>query len=351
MMTERLWADRTAEAGTHQGEADVNYRSVADLNDDIVTWSRRLPGNINVIVGIPRSGLLVANLLALHMNLPMTDVDGLIEGRLIAAGPRLNATRPTVPDLDTLRVLVVDDSVWSGNQMRKIRERITAARLRHVIFYGAVYITPNATDLVDYYHEKVALPRAFEWNVLHHPSLTASCMAMEGVLWPAEIGRIDAAEGLRELRPIFAPTQPIGRLIATQPERLRVPIQEWLAHHRISYGELVLLDPTDSSIGRDEGCFVRAKASLYRHSNAWIFIEGTIERAAALAQMVRRPVYSACARRMLFPGRGGKERDMPLLRDRLNWRARDAFARAYRRIRALVQLSGDSRAIRNTSNR
>jgi orotate phosphoribosyltransferase len=346
-MTERSWADSDIEQKSHEREMTMNYRSVADLNDDIVTWSRRLPRNIDVIVGVPRSGLLVANLLALHMNLPMTDVDGLIEGRLIGAGPRLNASRSTLLDSDALQVLIVDDSVWSGNQMRKIRERIVAARLRHMIFYGAVYVTPNATDLVDYYHEKVALPRAFEWNVLHHPSLAASGMAVEGVLWPAELEQLDSAEALHELRPVFAPTQRIGWLVATQPEHLRMPIQEWLDRHRIFYGELVLVDPTEC----DEGSIVRAKARLYQRSNAWIFIEGTIEHAAVLAQTARRPVYCAGTRRMLFPGRAGKGGYVPLLRDRLNWRARDAFTRAYGKVRALVPFGGNPRALRDTPNR
>jgi len=351
MTTEGSWADSAAGPEAGERGADMNYRSVADLNDDVVAWSRDLPENINVIVGVPRSGLLVANLLSLHMNLPMTDVDGLLEGRLIAAGPRLNASPSVLLGVDPLRILVVDDSVWSGNQMRKIRERITAACLRHVIFYGAVYVTPNATDLVDFYHQKVALPRAFEWNVLHHPSLAASCMAVEGVLWPAKIGRLAASEALRDIRPIFSPTQRIGSLIAAQSERLRTPIQDWLAHHQISYGELVLLDPADPSNGRDERCVVQDKACLYRRSNAWIFVEGTIDRAAALAQMARRPVYCAGARRMLFPGRGGEGGYAPLLRDRLSWRARDVLARVCGKVRALAQAGGDSRATRDAPSR
>jgi hypothetical protein len=45
----------------------------------------RLPRNLEVIVGAPRSGMLVANLLALHLNLPMTDIEGLLGSRLITA--------------------------------------------------------------------------------------------------------------------------------------------------------------------------------------------------------------------------------------------------------------------------
>ena len=49
------------------------YRSMNDLNQAIVAWTRTLPRSPDLIVGIPRSGLLVANMIALYMNRAMTD--------------------------------------------------------------------------------------------------------------------------------------------------------------------------------------------------------------------------------------------------------------------------------------
>ena len=48
----------------------MNYRSVADLDDQIVNWLGKLPSDVEVIVGVPRSGMLVANLLSLYLNRP-----------------------------------------------------------------------------------------------------------------------------------------------------------------------------------------------------------------------------------------------------------------------------------------
>src|SRR5438309_128683 len=83
-------ARRIARASTRScvARADVEYRTVAQLDDAIVSWLGSLPRDVDIVAGIPRSGLLVANLLALHLNLPMTDVAGLIEGRVIQAGAR-----------------------------------------------------------------------------------------------------------------------------------------------------------------------------------------------------------------------------------------------------------------------
>ena len=68
----------------------MNYRSVSDLNLDIKQWITELPNDFDLIVGIPRSGLLVANILSLYLNLPLTDVDGLLESRIFESGLRLN---------------------------------------------------------------------------------------------------------------------------------------------------------------------------------------------------------------------------------------------------------------------
>lgn len=44
------------------------------MNDTIVRNLHRLPRDIDLVVGIPRSGLLAANLLSLAANIPMADL-------------------------------------------------------------------------------------------------------------------------------------------------------------------------------------------------------------------------------------------------------------------------------------
>ena len=41
----------------------MNYRSLADMYDAITMGLGRLPDNIDLIVGVPRSGLIPANFL------------------------------------------------------------------------------------------------------------------------------------------------------------------------------------------------------------------------------------------------------------------------------------------------
>ena len=48
----------------------MNYRSIADLNHTILKQLHMLPRDFDLVVGVPRSGMLPANLIALYLNLP-----------------------------------------------------------------------------------------------------------------------------------------------------------------------------------------------------------------------------------------------------------------------------------------
>ena len=119
----------------------MNFRTVGQMNACIARNLDKLPRDIDVIVGVPRSGSLAANLLALHLNLPLTDVQGLLEGRLMGGGSRL---RNRVPDNDPRlckKVLVLDDSILSGKSMDKVRRRLENAAIQTEIVYSVVYGT------------------------------------------------------------------------------------------------------------------------------------------------------------------------------------------------------------------
>ena len=47
----------------------MNYRNIDDLNHCILQHLSILPRDFDLIVGIPRSGMFPANLLALYLNL------------------------------------------------------------------------------------------------------------------------------------------------------------------------------------------------------------------------------------------------------------------------------------------
>lgn len=205
----------------------MHYRSVATLNNQIVKWTVDLPRDLEVIVGVPRSGLLVANLLALHLNLPLTDVEGLLRGQVFEGGARLKRKLGKEPLAEARRVLVVDDSVHSGKQLKLVRARIGAAKLPHQIRYAAAYVKPGAEQHVDFFAELVPLPRCFEWNLMHYRELLSmSCIDIDGVLCrvPRENethGGPDYERCIDFAEPLSLPTEPVGWLVTCRHEKYR----------------------------------------------------------------------------------------------------------------------------------
>jgi len=139
----------------------MNYKSISDLNDDTRQFVQEYLHDIDLVVGIPRSGLLAANFLCLHLNVPMTDVDRLCENRLIDTGERY-AEDPSFRDFDS--VLVVDDSVRTGSQMTETRNRLAKHDFPFDLSYGAVYVSSRGHEHVDHWGEIVSMPRVFEWS-------------------------------------------------------------------------------------------------------------------------------------------------------------------------------------------
>jgi len=283
----------------------VNYRSVADLNADIRRWIPRLPDNIDVVVGIPRSGMLAANLLALHMNVALTDVAGLCEGRLMQCGRRGKDRVAT--NLDQPRqVLVVDDSASSGAQMRQVKAVIRQAGLQHHIRYAAVYVTPQAARSVDFWCVVLPSPRCFEWNVMHHGTLPKWCVDLDGVLCrdPTEEENDDGPryqEFIRNVPPLVRPTRPIGWVVTCRLEKYRQATEEWLTRHGIRAEHLIMMDFPDKESRIAAGLHAGFKAKVLRESGAQLFVESSERQAIEIARLSGRYVLCVGTGQMIAP--------------------------------------------------
>ena len=130
------------------------YRNVSDLNKIILKRLNVIPRDFDLIVGIPRSGMLPANLLALYLNRPYTDIHSFINGHIYKAG-----ARGQFFDIkDFKKILVVDDSIASGSAMDKCKESLKHLEADFSISYCAIYVIPGKEKMVDYYFEIVPLP-------------------------------------------------------------------------------------------------------------------------------------------------------------------------------------------------
>lgn len=294
-------------AGRPGGYCLMHLRTVADLHRDIVNNSMRLPRDVDAVIGIPRSGMLAASLIALTLNRPLGDLEGFAEGRLLSSG----STRRTAAldqDVAALRhVLVVDDSTRTGSAMVEARARLAGLGDRVRITYCVVYGVTDMPAAVDLCLAVVPEPRMFEWNMMHHPLLKTACVDIDGVLChdPTEDENDDGPAYLTFLenaRPLNLPTQRLGTLVTSRLLKYRPQTEAWLARHGIAYDRLVMLDLPDAETRRRSQAHGGFKGEYYRDSDSWLFIESELPQARRIAEISGKPVLCMDGPVVCYPG-------------------------------------------------
>ncbi|GHA56787.1 phosphoribosyltransferase family protein [Pontibacter akesuensis] len=289
----------------------MNYRSIDDMNHCMAANLAKVPAGTDLIVGVPRSGLLAANLLALHLNLPFTDVEGFVEGRILQSGSRLkNYMKPFEA---YKQVLVIEDSVWSGQSIEEVKEKLVGLYPDKQIVYTAVFIAPEAVDKVDFYFDVCPGPRIFEWNMMHHELLENCCVDIDGVLCkdPTEEQNDDGPlyeEFLTNVDSHLVPSKTIGCLVTNRLEKYRPQTEAWLARHNIKYKELVMLNLPSKAARLKANNHGGFKASVYIKNDYWLFIESSEWQARQIANLAGKSVYCVDSRKMIYPDAVGKTR-------------------------------------------
>lgn len=277
--------------------SEVNFRTLADLNECLTRHAPRLSDDIDLIVGIPRSGLLAANMLALHLNRMVADVDGLLAGRTIRLGTSRGNSVARSDWKKIRRALVIDDCIGSGRQMRAIKKSIAShGPLPFPITYSAVYsISPRHRD-VDFIFEVLPQWRAYEWNILHSPRTADICCDMDGVLCVDPIrGEDDDAKAyqqfLESASPLIVPTYPVGWIVTARLEKWRPQTEAWLRRHGVQWNNLVMMNAPNPE-ARNRIGIAKWKAEQMLKTDAKMFIESDDEQARKISEMTGRKVFA-----------------------------------------------------------
>ncbi len=224
----------------------MNYRSIKDLNETILRELYAIPRDIDLIVGVPRSGMMPANLMALYLNLPYTDIHSFINGYIYKSGAR----RQFFGNSEYKKILVVDDSIASGSALIECKKSLEHLNGKYDFKYCVVYVTPEKENLADYALEIVPTPRYFQWNIFNHTTLEKACYDIDGVLCvdPTEAQNDDGPQYISFLlnaAPLYIPGSKIGTLVTSRLEKYRDETETWLKNNGVRYDKLVMLDLPD----------------------------------------------------------------------------------------------------------
>lgn len=267
------------------------YRNVSDLNKIILKRISILPRDFDLIVGVPRSGMLPANLLALYLNRPYTDIHSFLNGHIYKAG-----ARGQFFDIKAFKkVLVVDDSVSSGAAMDKVKESLKDLEGQFSFSYCAVYMVPGKEKTVDYFFEMVPLPRYFQWNIMNHTTLEKACFDIDGVLCvdPTDEQNDDGplyTDFVLNAAPLFIPGAKIGTIVTSRLEKYRKETETWLKNNNVKYKDLVMLDLPNKEARQKANSHAVHKAKTYASSQYILFIESSLNQALEINRITKKPV-------------------------------------------------------------
>ncbi len=277
------------------------YRNISDLNKIILKRLSILPRDFDLIVGIPRSGMLPANLLALYLNKPYTDLNSFINGHIYKAG-----ARGQFFDIKEFRkILIVDDSVNSGSAITKCRESLKHMEADFSMSYCAIYVIPEKEKSVDYFFETVPLPRYFQWNIFNHTTLEKACFDIDGVLCvdPTEDQNDDGpkyTDFVLNAPPLFIPGSKIGTIVTSRLEKYRGETETWLKANKVKYNNLVMLDLPDMHARQKANNHAEHKAKAYMSKPYVLFIESDLMQAVEINRIAKKPVLCTENFEMIF---------------------------------------------------
>lgn len=264
----------------------IHFNTFQKMSTAIRNSIKYLPRDIDLIVGIPRSGMIPAYMIALFLNKPCCSFTEFKNNISPEHGERdiqhINRNQQ--------KILIVDDSICSGNALTKIKREISQINTGHLFLYYAVFSTLESKHKVDFYAEITDIPRVFQWNYMHHSIIKKSCLDFDGVLCedPCDQDNDDGDRYkffLLNARPLYIPNVTIHSIVTSRLEKYRQETELWLRNHNIKYDNLIMLDLPDAKERQKLNIHARFKADVYKKDNdAILFIESNDNQARDIAK-------------------------------------------------------------------
>lgn len=285
----------------------MNFKSYNDLSNDIKNNISKIhTGNYDLVVGFPRSGMTPAHMIALYLNTHVTDFESFLNNKSLKCGLTRNVRVNIKKPHDAENILLVDDSIYSGNSIKKSLNKIPTD-LKNKSTTLAVYSNiPDRND-IDLYLDVVSTPRVFEWNIFHHSVLRKACVDIDGVLCidPTSYENDDGDKYinfLQNAKPKILPTMKINSLVTSRLEKYRTHTETWLKKHNIEYDNLIMLDLPSKEERIKQQSHAIHKAKYYMsNSKLELFIESDIKQSYQITHISGKPVFCVDSNKIINP--------------------------------------------------
>lgn len=282
------------------------FITTAQLMDDAKTLASKLPADTVEIIGIARSGLCVATMVAMLLHRPLNifrqSKNDLIEG---GNGWRLSGGVGAGVGKGT--TVVIDDTCMTGNSFKHVMPLVRQQRPNAVS--AAVYVNPSARQKPDLWAVDLPWPHLLEWNLFNSVLSPAMAVDFDGILCHDCAPQDDDdgpryANFLETVRPLYLSRKVAVPLIVTaRLEKYRPQTMAWLARHGVTVRNLVM-GPWANNAERARGDVAGYKATHFaeflkkhRGIKPALFVESDRRQAERIAQISKGLVVCPAAGR------------------------------------------------------
>ncbi len=275
--------------GGFPSSKSCNFKTYDNLYNDIKKNISKIPNDIDLVVGVPRSGMIPAYMIGFMKNLQVVSLNEFLAGNICKIGER-----PLNPS--GKNVLVVDDTCCSGKAILKVKSMLQGCKNNYNIRYLCVYSTNEAISNIDISLMNLKLPRMFQWNYLNHINIQNSCFDMDGVLCedPIEEQNDDGEnyiDFIKNAKAKFIPKYKIYAIVTSRLEKYRVHTEKWLADNGVMYEKLYMLNLPDKETRIRLNAHASFKSKIYRKlKNTKYFYESDRNQAKAIHDNTGKPV-------------------------------------------------------------
>ena len=246
---------------------------------------------VDAVVGIARSGLLPASIVAVAMHVPMYSV-GMSEVVPCGGGWRTSGQESRPPT----KIAIIDDTVFRGVAMKRSLAVVSETFPDAKVITSAVYCESRMCRRIDACVVNLPRPHHLEWNFFNSIFVHNAAFDMDGILCE-DIDPQDDDDGerydmaLRNARPKYlVRREPIPAIVTARLERWRPQTEEWLRCHGIMYHQLIMGHWNNLTERYQPGEISRFKAEHYKRLKLKLFVESCPIQAKEIRELSGKPV-------------------------------------------------------------
>ena len=253
-----------------------------DLVDDTMRMIPRMP-NLKAVVGISRSGVMPASIIAANTGCELFSIDQPTKTVQCLKG----GERTKTFEYGDGEVLLVDDSIWSGRAMKSCAQAVLK-------YFGqppltaAIYINRSSINKPHFYARELTT-HFFEWNIEHVVWANHVGWDLDGVLCPDFTAEQDDdgdlyIQTMREMPPThFTRSKKPKHIITARLEKYREETEQWLGRNGVIIDSLTM-GPWETKQEREQDDVWKWKADRLVALGLDVMVESNDHGAQMIAE-------------------------------------------------------------------